>query len=81
MKLLVIGAMAFGLTGAMTLPADAEDPFSKSDRSWISLSGVVAATSNDSFVLDYGEGLITVEMDDWDWYGLVVGIESRAGGA
>lgn len=40
----------------------------KSDDSFVSISGVVASAATDSFQLDYGEGLITVEMDDWDWY-------------
>jgi uncharacterized protein YdeI (BOF family) len=36
--------------------------------SWITLSGRVVGTAADSFVLDYGTGRITVEMDDWDFY-------------
>lgn len=40
----------------------------KDDGDWIKLSGTVVSSTNDAFVLDYGEGLITVEMDDWDWY-------------
>ena len=40
----------------------------KSDGDWITLSGNVVSASADNFVLDYGKGLITVEMDDWDWY-------------
>ncbi len=40
----------------------------KSDDSFVSISGLVASAAADSFQLDYGEGLITVEMDDWDWY-------------
>ncbi len=48
--------------------ARAEDPYLAADESWISLEGTVAAVDAESFRLDYGEGLITVEMDDWDWY-------------
>jgi uncharacterized protein YdeI (BOF family) len=44
-------------------------PYAKSDDSWISISGTVASPEPDSFSLDYGEGVITVEMDDWDTYG------------
>ncbi|MDZ7791443.1 MAG: NirD/YgiW/YdeI family stress tolerance protein [Xanthomonadales bacterium] len=47
----------------------AEDPESKPDDTWISLSGSVASAQSDQFMLDYGEGEITVEMDDWDSYG------------
>lgn len=38
------------------------------DESWINLSGTVVSTEPSSFVLDYGDDTITVEMDDWDWY-------------
>jgi uncharacterized protein YdeI (BOF family) len=44
-------------------------PYAKSDDSWISISGTVASPEPDSFSLDYGDGVITVEMDDWDTYG------------
>ena len=37
--------------------------------SWINLTGKVVSAGPDSFLLDYGKGNITVEMDDWDWYG------------
>lgn len=36
--------------------------------SWINLSGQVVSTTPTSFLLDYGAGTVTVEMDDWDWY-------------
>jgi len=58
-------AAAFALCGA---PAGAESPHAKVDESWISLTGDVVDSSFEQFRLDYGEGLITVEMDDWDWY-------------
>lgn len=44
----------------------AADPYAKPDDSWISLSGEVTAVTADAFGLDYGDGLVTVEMDDWD---------------
>ncbi|MCP1340259.1 hypothetical protein NJR55_11735 [Idiomarina sp. M1R2S28] len=40
----------------------------KPDQTWVSISGEVATASPESFTLDYGDGYITVEMDDWDWY-------------
>lgn len=49
-------------------PALAKDPKKMPNNSWISLSGTVAAASVSDFELDYGQGLIMVEMDDWDWY-------------
>ena len=51
----------------LTTPALAqEDPYDAPDDTWISLSGTVESVRPDAFVLDYGEGVITVEMDDWD---------------
>ena len=50
----------------LALPAAAEDPMTKPDDTWISLSGTVKSVTADAFVLDYGEGAITVEMDDGD---------------
>lgn len=44
------------------------DPHKRLDGSWIVISGTVEAPKPDRFRLDYGSGLITVEMDDWDWY-------------
>lgn len=50
-------------------PAIAESPKAKPDDSWISLTGTVESVQSDRFKLDYGEGEITVEMDDWDNFG------------
>ena len=58
----------------LTAYASAEDPYEMADGSYISLSGTVTSSTLDSFILDYGEGLVTVEMDDWDWYGDAYGI-------
>lgn len=44
-------------------------PYAKTDDSWIGISGTVVSPEPDSFSLDYGDGVITVEMDDWDTYG------------
>lgn len=60
-SLIVLGA----LTGA-TAHADSQDPYSKPDDSWITISGTVDSVMRDSFKLDYGDGLVTVEMDDGD---------------
>ena len=48
---------------------DQPDPKAQPDRTWISLAGTVTSTTADSFIMDYGDGLITVEMDDWDNFG------------
>jgi hypothetical protein len=53
---------------AFAFPAWAGSPHSKANNSWITVSGTVKSPSADAFMLDYGRGQITVEMDDWDWY-------------
>lgn len=56
------------LTILLACPAFAADPYEMPDDAWISISGEVESVYGDSFTLDYGEGFVTVEMDDWDWY-------------
>ena len=46
--------------------ADEADPYSMADNTWITLSGEVESVDRDSFMLDYGDGYILVEMDDGD---------------
>jgi uncharacterized protein YdeI (BOF family) len=46
--------------------ADGPEPYEKPDDAFITLSGRVANTSNGEFELNYGDGTILVEMDDWD---------------
>ena len=67
---------ALSILSGLLLAANvsAQDPYEKPDGSYISLSGTVTSSTPSSFVLDYGEGLVTVEMDDWDWYGDAYGI-------
>src|SRR5687768_3293539 len=38
------------------------------DQNWINLEGRVVSKTPSAFVLDYGDGSVTVEMDDWDWF-------------
>ena len=57
---------AQAVAGAPLTPA--EKLAAATDRSWINLSGTVVTAGPAAFVLDYGAGEITVEMDDWDWY-------------
>lgn len=59
-------AIALG-TAAVALPATAQErPYVQADDSWISIDGTVEAVRADAFLLDYGPGVITVEMDDGD---------------
>jgi uncharacterized protein YdeI (BOF family) len=59
-------ASTLAITPVATLAA--ENPYLAEDGSWITLSGKVTSTTADTFMLDYGKGLVTVEMDDWDWF-------------
>ncbi|GAB3032143.1 hypothetical protein [Bowmanella dokdonensis] len=61
--------LSLALMSVVVAPAMAQDPYQKLDGSWISLNGTVVTAGADSFELDYGKGIVTVEMDDWDWYG------------
>jgi len=45
-----------------------DNPHLLPDETWVSLSGTAVDAGYDRFELDYGEGVIEVEMDDWDWY-------------
>ena len=53
---------------AASFEARAQHPYMQPDSAWVTLSGTVTSVRDDRFRLDYGEGVITVEMDDWDWY-------------
>lgn len=54
-----------------TMPAvaqqDKEELLGATNTDWLSLTGKVKSVSDNSFVLDYGKGEVTVEVDDFDW--------------
>tara|TARA_R110000823_G_scaffold139607_8_gene269587 strand:- start:12989 stop:13615 length:627 start_codon:yes stop_codon:yes gene_type:complete len=54
------------LASVVAIPAFAANPYLQPDESWISISGEVSQVNQDSFMLDYGDGFVTVEMDDGD---------------
>jgi len=63
-----------GIAGAiaavcLSASAQAQNPEEMPDETWISLTGTVTSTTADSIKIDHGDGVITVEMDDWDDYG------------
>lgn len=60
----VAALIAAGLT--TSAQADEADPYTMADNTWITLSGEVESVDRDSFMLDYGDGYILVEMDDGD---------------
>lgn len=68
-RLLSFVAALFVSVGGFAASAQAENPYTKPDASFISLTGSVVNPRSDSFKLDYGSAMVTVEMDDWDSYG------------
>jgi len=79
-----INFLTFMAISLLTTPAIAQNPYAKDDNSWISINGRVNTVSADEFELDYGDGEITVEMDDGDrdadGYKLLPGDEVRVSG-
>lgn len=67
-KLLTGTVLGGALTAFSTVSAIGATPYAASyqDMDRITLTGDIAGTAGDTFLLDFGEGLITVEMDDWD---------------
>lgn len=45
----------------------AGDPSGLPDQASVVLSGTAVETTPSTFLLDYGKGTLTVEMDDWNW--------------
>lgn len=60
-----IAVLALTLAAA---PVWAQSPMDEPDDSWVSVTGTVTSTTESTFKLDYGDGIVTVEMDDWDTY-------------
>ncbi|MDX1705671.1 hypothetical protein [Pseudidiomarina sp.] len=50
----------------LTAPAWSQNPYQQPDDTWIQISGTVESVSPDSFILNYGNGTISVEMTDGD---------------
>jgi uncharacterized protein YdeI (BOF family) len=83
MKPLIMPLM---ITLFVGVPAGAQrvDPYAQPNNAWINIDGVVESVTADAFVLSYGSGTITVEMDDGDrdadGYLLVKGDKVRVSG-
>lgn len=56
------------LAGAamLTINLNAQNPETAPDDTWLTVSGTVTSVAPQAFGLDYGDGILTVEMDDWD---------------
>lgn len=59
-------AISFIAASLVSATAAAQTPRIEPDGSWISLSGEIENPGLNTFVLNYGDGSIVVEMDDWD---------------
>ena len=53
------------LLAAPALGAEDGDMPELRDGKWVSVTGEVAAKRGDEVMLDHGDGLLTIEMDDW----------------
>lgn len=77
-------AVAIASFGAASAQAQDPNPYLRADDTWISISGTVDNVARDAFGLDYGNGMITVEMDDGDRdadaYALLAGDEVTVNG-
>lgn len=62
----LVGAALSGLLAAAVANAEEVNPYTKPNNTWISISGEVTDVMPDTFVLDYGNGTVIVEMDDGD---------------
>lgn len=62
-------ALATGVIASASTTAMAANPYMRPDESWISISGTVVDPRAETFLLEYDDGMITVEMDDWDSFG------------
>lgn len=66
--------LSLGVTASsaalLSVAALAADPYqlTYTDTDPITLSGKITAIQPEAFTLDFGDGLITVEMNDWDFY-------------
>ncbi|MDZ7752972.1 MAG: S1 RNA-binding domain-containing protein [Gammaproteobacteria bacterium] len=60
----IVAACVLG--ASVSTPVLAEEPYMKPDDTWISISGTVKHVETDTFTVNYGEGIISVEMDDGD---------------
>ncbi|MDZ7783970.1 MAG: hypothetical protein U5K56_13885 [Halioglobus sp.] len=60
--LLLLAALSLGSAAR----ADKPNPYLMAENTWITISGTVESVEMDNFELDYGDGNVTVEMDDGD---------------
>ena len=64
LKFIFFSLLVFVISMPSSLAA--KNPYTQPNNTWIRLAGTVKSVSADSFIMDYGSGVITVEMDDGD---------------
>jgi len=62
----LVFAVALALGFSTSAAAGEKNPYAMADNTWITLSGEVQSVNLDTFMLDYGDGYVVVEMDDGD---------------
>lgn len=62
-------ALSLLASALIAAPAMAQMPKLQPDDTYVSISGTVLAAEDDEFTLNYGNGQISVEMDDLGWQG------------
>lgn len=65
-RLTSLGVAAVVMLAAGPAYAADVNPYALANNTWITLNGSVENVKPDTFTLDYGDGKITVEMDDGD---------------
>ncbi|MDX1677591.1 hypothetical protein [Arsukibacterium sp.] len=69
-KYLLSTAIVVGLAMVLLLPLQAAESLKGEPKgSWIALSGQVVSHTDDSFILDFGDGFVTVNTDNWNTIG------------
>lgn len=66
--LIVFAALCLAPVSAISQQRDVKELSAAAEAEWVGITGSVVSSVGDSFVLDYGGGNVTVEMDDYDWY-------------
>lgn len=59
----LVAALSLALSG--TVMADTVNPYDEADDTQITMSGTMTDIDGDEFVLNYGDGSIAVELEDW----------------
>lgn len=62
----IVTALVLAASLTAHAQAEQENPYLQPDDTWISISGTVEDVEPHTFTLDYGEGIVSVEMDDGD---------------